>query len=350
MSILKSLIIKESLHILRDRRTLLIVLVMPIVLLLIFGFAISMEVNSVRVAAVVTTHGDSNRGILMRLQTNPYFDFAGLAAPSDIDNLLRRGDADVVLVLKGDGPDLTAQIVADAANPVMARAAAMYVERALAGMAQPGPIVLRTLYNPQLKSAYNFVPGILGMIFILICAIMTSVSIVSEKETGTMNLLLVSPVRPLTVIIGKLIPYFLLSCVLLVLMLAVSYTLLDIPLAGNVADIMFVSMLYILLALSVGLLVSTLVRTQMAALIVSAIMFMIPVIMLSGMIFPVDNMPLVLQWLSVVVPARWYIEAMRKLMIQQLDVGYVLKDICILAAMTLALLGLAVRRFTLTTK
>lgn len=183
------------------------------------------------------------------------------------------------------------------------------------------------------------------MIFILVCAIMTSVSIVSEKENGTMNLLLVSPIRPQTIIFGKLIPYFLLSCIILAIMLTISYTVLEIPLSGNVFSVLFLSLLYIILSLSIGLLVSTIVNSQITALIVSAIGFMLPVVMLSGMIFPVDNMPAILQWISCIIPARWYIEAMRKLMIQQLDLSHVWQEIAVLTGMTVLLIAVAVKKF-----
>lgn len=185
----------------------------------------------------------------------------------------------------------------------------------------------------------------MGMIFILICAIMTSVSIVSEKETGTMNLLLVSPVRPGTIIFGKLVPYFLLSCVILAVMLLIAYTVLGLPVSSTILSVVVVSMLYVVLSLSIGLLVSTLVSTQVSALIVSAVLFMLPVIMLSGMIFPIDNMPRFFQWVSCLIPARWYTEAMRKLMIQQLEFRYILREFLILSGMTSVLLLLAIRKF-----
>lgn len=350
MNTLQALIRKETLHIIRDRRTLLVVLVMPLVLLLLFGFAISTEVNDVRVAAVVTDHNDMTRLALERLRVNPYTTLTGTVRHGDIDRTLRSGDADVVAIFRTDDNRLYTHIVADGSNTVNAKAATSYVQNIIAGTPAKPPVLLHTLYNPQLKSAYNFVPGILGMIFILICAIMTSVSIVSEKESGTMNLMLVSPVRPGVVIFGKLVPYFLLSCILLVAMLAVSYLLLDLPVNGNIASMVIVTMLYIALALAIGLLVSTVVRTQLAALIVSAMLFMIPVIMLSGMIFPVDNMPDILQWISCVVPARWYISAMRKLMIQGLPLPMVMTDVSILAGMTVAIIALAIRRFNASTK
>lgn len=237
------------------------------------------------------------------------------------------------------------QIVVDASNTTSAQAMTMYIRGVIDASASRSPVLTYTLYNPQMKSAYNFVPGIMGMIFILICAIMTSVSIVREKENGTMDLLLVSPVRPATIILGKLVPYFVLSCVILAIMLVTVYTVLGLPLSSSVVDVVVISWLYIVLSLSMGLLVSAIATTQLTALIVSAVLFMLPVIMLSGMIFPIDNMPVVLQWLSCVIPARWYIEAMRKLMIQQLDIGYVAQEIVILLSMTVVLLALAVKKY-----
>ena len=347
---MQSLIKKEALHIVRDKRTLLVVLVMPIVLLILFGYAISMEVNNVRVAVVTGKHNDLTRNAIERIRVNQYTTFAGEIPHSEIDRTLRSGKADIVAVMVSGNGRLRVQIVADASNTVTAKTASAYVEGIIAGSGVNYAPVLRTLYNPQLKSSYNFVPGILGMIFILICAIMTSVSIVSEKETGTMNLLLVSPVRPGVVILGKLIPYFLLSCILLALMLALSYALLDLPYYSNILNITGVTVIYIILALSIGLLVSSIVKTQLAALIVSAMMFMIPVITLSGMIFPIDNMPEVLQWLSCIVPARWYISAMRKLMIQGLPLRPVMTDTAILGGYMLTILALAISKFRSSTR
>lgn len=341
-----SLVRKETLSLIRDKRTLLVVLVMPVVLLLLFGFAISMEIYDVRVAVAVTRHTDNTRQIIERLRTNPYFTFEGLTPAEDAESILRRGDAEAVLILKPetDGT-LRSQIIADAANPVTARSTTAYISAILSEGGGMMPIVTQTLYNPQLKSAYNFVPGILGMIFILICAIMTSVSIVGEKENGTMNLLLVSPVRPEMVILGKLVPYFLLSCLLLAMMLTIGYTVLGLPFGPSVFNIIWFSLLYVTLSLSIGLLVSTVAKTRTTALIISAVMFMIPVIMLSGMIFPIDNMPDILQWISCIVPARWYIEGMRKMMIQQLSPEHILTEISVLAGMTIAILALAIVKF-----
>ena len=321
MSIFQSLIKKEVLHLVRDIRTIIIVLVMPVVLLLLFGFAISTEVNDVRLVVMTDQHTDETREIIERFRTNSYFTFEGIVSHDEAEDLLRKGEADAAVMFRTEDGELRHQVIVDASNTNMAQTSAAYIESVINNSAAGIPIVTSTLYNPQLKSAYNFVPGIMGMIFILICAMMTSVSIVSEKETGTMNLLLVSPVRPWTIILGKLVPYFMLSCIILTLMLVLSYTMLGIPFSASVINVVWVTVLYIVLALALGLLVSTIAATQVSALLVSGVMFMIPVVMLSGMIFPIENMPLILQWLSCIIPARWYISAMRVLMIQQLPIG-----------------------------
>lgn len=344
MSVFQSLVKKEALHLLRDFRTIIVVLVMPVVLLLLFGFAISTEVNNVRVATVVEQHTDQTKQVIDRFRANPYFTFEGVVAYSDVEDLLREGRVDAAVVFRTRDGKLEHQVIVDASNTIMAQTATAYLESVISPGADT-PIVTSTLYNPRLKSAYNFVPGIMGMIFILICAMMTSVSIVREKETGTMDLLLVSPVRPWTIVFGKLVPYFLLSCVILALTLVLSYTVLGIPFSFRLFDVIWVTILYVILALALGLLISTIASTQVAALLISGVMFMIPVILLSGMIFPVENMPLVLQWISCVIPARWYISAMRVLMIQRLPVGYVLTEVLVLAGMTLLVLALAIKKF-----
>ncbi|MDE6113572.1 MAG: ABC transporter permease [Muribaculum sp.] len=345
MSILQSLIKKEALHVFRDRRTMVITLLMPVLLLLLFGFAISTEVNNVNVVAVVDRHTDETREIIERFSVNPYITFKGVTDNRTADNLLKTGTTDAIVLLKTNNGRLSTQIIVDASNTTVAQASTAYIRGIISGSDMMSPVLTQTLYNPQLKSAYNFVPGIMGMIFILICAIMTSVSIVSEKENGTMDLLLISPVRPGTVVLGKLIPYFILSCTILAVMLIISYTILELPLSASIINVILLSIIYIILSLSIGLLVSTVANTQLTALIVSAVVFMLPVIMLSGMIFPIDNMPVVLQWLSCIIPARWYTAAMRKLMIQQLEINYVLQEISILLSMTGLLLLFALKKF-----
>lgn len=335
------------LHILRDSRTMVIVLLIPVILMVLFGFAISTEVNNVNVVAVTPAHNEYVRSVLSRISEHPNMTFKGCIAPGDIDITLRQGKADAIIVFDNDTPPSAIELVMDASKTNTVQPAAAYVQGIVSeGQQTTVPIITRTLYNPQMKSAYNFVPGIMGMLFILICAMMTSVSIVREKETGTMEVLLVSPVRPMHIVLAKLVPYFVLSCIVLATILLITYGLLELPLSGSVFNVVWVSLLYIVLSLGLGILISTMTQRQMVALLVSAMLFMLPVIMLSGMLFPIENMPLVLQWISCIVPARWYIDAMRKLMIEQLPiVGGVLDDVTILAAMAFFIIIAAVKKF-----
>ena len=217
------------------------------------------------------------------------------------------------------------QLIADATDPNNATILTSYASNIIADyqqsriMQQQSPIQIipqiKLLYNPGMQSAYNFVPGVMGLILMLICAMMTSISIVREKETGTMEVLLVSPVRPLWMIIAKMVPYFVLSCVNLVTILLLSVYVLHVPVAGSLFSLALLSWIFIVVSLLLGLLVSTIARTQVEAMLFSGMVLMMPTVLLSGMIFPIENMPLPLQLISNVIPARWYIVGIKKIMI-----------------------------------
>lgn len=353
-----SFVKKESLHILRDRRTMLIVVLIPVVLMVLFGFAISTEVNDIKVAVVAPDRTDGVRDAVERMARNDYFTFCGYTDDSRIDALLRSGKVDAVVVFAADFDRRMAQaasglpskpviqLVLDASNVNTAGAATAYLQSVLLGTeSQQSPFETRMLFNPQMKSAFNFVPGIMGLIFILVCAMMTSVSIVREKEVGTMEVLLVSPVRPFKIIFAKMIPYFAISCVVLVMILLLARYLLGVPMGGGVAGIFSLSLLYLILSLSLGLFVSTVARTQVAALLISAMVMMMPIMMLSGMLFPIENLPRFFQAVSTIVPARWYIDAVRKMMIQGAPLVDVWQDCVILFGMTVLLLGVSLKKF-----
>ena len=353
-----SFVKKEALHIVRDPRTMLIVLLMPVVQVLLFGFAMNTEVSNIDVAAVAPHPTEAVRQAVERVAANPYFTFRGYIAGTEIDRTLRRGDADAVVVFAEDydrqtkalkqglAAEPAVQLVFDASNTNTASAGAGYLTSILLadmpGIQAPGT---HLLFNPQMKSSYNFVPGIMGMIFILICAMMTSVSIVREKETGTMEVLLVSPVRPLRIVVAKMIPYFLLSCVNLATILLLARFVLGVPMSGSVVGLVGLSLLYLVLALALGLFISTMADSQVTAMLISGMLLILPLIMLSGMVFPIENMPGVLQGISCIVPARWYIEAVRKLMVEGLPFAAVLKEFAVLAVMTGALIGVALGKF-----
>lgn len=354
-----SFVKKETLHILRDPRTMLITLLMPVVQVLLFGFAISTEINNIDVAVVAANRTESVRRAVERVAANPYFTFKGYIPPQETDWALRSGEADAVVVFADDydrqmiaaaygGPaEHAVQLVFDASNPNTAAAGAGYLQSILLSDGQSGAAApeTRLLYNPQMKSAYNFVPGIMGLIFILICAMMTSVSIVREKETGTMEVLLVSPVRPVRIVFAKMIPYFLLSCLNLASILLLARFVLDTPMSGSIGGLVGISLLYLMLALALGLFISTVSDKQITAMIISGMLLILPIIMLSGMVFPIENMPGILQWVSCIIPARWYIEAVRKLMIEGLPFAAVLKEFAVLAVMTAVLIVVALKKF-----
>ena len=348
---------KEFFHILRDKRTMLILLVMPVVMILIFGFAISTEIRNINVVIVSPNQSESVRQIVEKIEANEYFSVVGiLPSPHQIDRAMRSDRADIALVFDTNfEQNASIQLVIDASNPMVATAEMFYLSgimhayftNKLQGILPPQSIStnVRMLYNPQMKSSYNFVPGIMGLIFILICAMMTSVSIVREKEVGTMEVLLASPVKPLHIIFAKMIPYFVISCVNLATILLLAYFVLEIPMVGSLFWLCTLSIIYIVLALALGLLISTVVTSQVAAMFGSLLGLMLPVLLLSGMMFPIENMPIPLQVISNVIPARWYIAAVRKLMIEGLAVSYITKELFILLGMTLFLIIVALKKF-----
>ena len=342
-----SFIVKEAKHILRDKRTMLILFGMPVVMMLLFGFAITNDVKNVRTVAVTSQMDHLTQAALERLSRSEYFTItATVATPQEAEQMIRSQKADMAVVFAPDfaSKQSGVQFIIDGSDPNMAQQWMNYAQGVITNL-QGGLVNTKMLYNPQMKSAYNFVPAIMGMLLMLICAMMTSISIVREKEKGTMEVLLVSPVRPLLVIIAKAIPYLVLAFGILITILLMARFVLGVPLAGSVLWILAVSVLYILLALSLGLLISNIAQTQLVALLLSAMVLLMPVIMLSGMVFPVESMPKILQWVAAVVPPRYYIDAMRKLMIMGVGIGEVLKEVAILAGFTVVFLTIALKKF-----
>ena len=337
-------VIKETKHILRDKRTMLILFGMPVVMMLLFGFAITTDVRNVRVVVVTSEMSPRTQQAVERLSQSEYFTITQTVnTPQEAERLIRSQKADMALVFS---QNRGLQMIVDGSDPNMAQQWTTYAQQTISPVhSQHSTLHSKLLYNPQMKSAYNFVPAIMGMLLMLICAMMTSISIVREKERGTMEVLLVSPVRPMMVIIAKAVPYLVLAFGILITILLMARYVLGVPLAGSLFWILAVSTLYILLALSLGLLISNVAQTQLVALLMSAMVLLMPVVMLSGMLFPVESMPRVLQWLSAVVPPRYYIEAMRKLMIMGVGIHEVAREVAVLAGMTVVLLAIALKKF-----
>lgn len=340
---------KEFYHILRDTRTIMILLIMPVVQIILFGFAISTEVKNIRTLILAPNYDIAVQQIVDRLEANEYFQITQVVhSPEDIQQAFRKGKADLTIVFPQHysnriyNAEQHIQIIADASEPNSAVIRSNYAqsiltqaEAQLKGSGSLPTVIpnIQLLYNPQMKSVYNFVPGVMGLILMLICAIMTSISIVREKETGTMEILLVSPARPLSVILSKAVPYFLLSIINLTTILLLSRFVLHVPIAGSLPGLLAVSLLFILVSLTLGLLISCVTEKQVVALLISGMLLMIPTILLSGMIFTIESMPPILQFLSNLIPARWYIELVRKIMIEGVPLRLLYPEIGILLLM-----------------
>lgn len=350
-----SFIIKETQHIMRDRRTMMILFGMPIILMLIFGFAISTDVRNVRTVVVMSQIDHQTQRMINALDESEYFNVLyKVHTPAEAEQLIRNQKADMGIVFSTDFASKHGgvQLITDGTDPNMAQQYNNYASQIMGTQLMnvmqkkaPNAIALKMLYNPQMKSSYNFVPGIMGILLMLICAMMTSISIVREKERGTMEVLLVSPVRPFLIILAKAVPYLVLAFVVLLAILLMSRYVLFVPIAGSLWLILLVSTIYIFMALSLGLLISTIAKTQMAALLMSAVMLLMPCTMLSGMMFPIESMPHVLQWVAALIPPRYYISAMRKLLIMGVSFRYVLSEVVTLLGMTALFLTVALLKF-----
>ena len=342
-----SFVIKETKHILRDKRTMLMLFGMPIVMMLLFGFAVTNDVRNVRIIIVMSNADNATQQVADRLAASEYFTITKVVAtPNEAEKAIRDQKADMAIVFSQDFASRKSgyQLIVDAADPNMAQQWTTYAN-AVINNTEAKAVNTKLLYNPQMKSTYNFVPAIMGTLLMLVCAMMTSISIVREKEKGTMEVLLVSPTKPLMIIVAKLVPYLVLAFVILSIILLMSSFVLGVPIKGSLFWIYVVSTIYILLALSLGILVSTIAETQLVALLISAMLLMMPVIMLSGMMFPIESMPKILQYISAIIPTRYYISAMRKLMIMGVGIEEVYFEVTVLISMLIALMSLALVKF-----
>ena len=342
-----SFVLKETKHITRDKRTMLMLFGMPIVMMLLFGFAVTNDVRNVRVVIVMSNADNATQQVADRLAASEYFTLTKVVAtPTEAEKAIRDQKADMAIVFSQDFASRKSgyQLIVDGADPNMAQQWTTYAN-AVINNTEAKTVNTKLLYNPQMKSTYNFVPAIMGTLLMLVCAMMTSISIVREKEKGTMEVLLVSPTKPLMIIVAKLVPYLVLAFTILSIILLMSSFVLGIPIKGSLFWIYVVSTIYILLALSLGVLVSTIAETQLVALLISAMLLMMPVIMLSGMMFPIESMPEILQYVSAIIPTRYYTSAMRKLMIMGVGIENIYFEIIVLTGMLIALMSLALAKF-----
>jgi ABC-2 type transport system permease protein len=357
-------VIKELRHILRDRRTLLILFGLPIVLLLIFGFVVRNEVNKAKIAVLDHSKDDVTRQIIQKIEASKEFRITSyLEAIEQIDVAFKRGEIKEVVVFESDfernierNGEAKVQIITDASEPNIASLVQQYTQTIIQSWEPDNSVVtantgidlqpkMRMLFNPQLKSVYYFVPGLIAIILMMVSAMMTSVSIAREKESGTMEVLLVSSLKSHHIILGKVIPYLALSIVNAITVLVVARWVFGIPFRGSIAFFLFISVLFIFTALALGVLISTRARDQRTAMMASMMVTMLPTFLLSGFIFPIASMPQVLQWFSHGVPAKWFLIAARGSMLMGTGFKYLWFQIIILLIMTAVLIAASVRNF-----
>lgn len=365
MKQLRGFIRKEFHHIFRDSRTMLILFGIPIVQLLLFGYVITTEIKDARIAILDKSNDEVTHEITHKLLSSGYFKLdAMLDNEGQIDNIFRQGNIKEVVVfeqnfgkkLERDG-QADVQVIADASDPNTAQLLSNYTNAIMQDYLQKKFInyhipyevkpQVRMLFNESLMGAFTYVPGTMALILILISAMMTSITIVREKEMGTMEILLVSPLKSHHIIIGKVAPYLVLSILNALIIIGMGYLIFGVPVRGSLVLLMFVVIIYILLALSLGILISTMTDSQVKAMFVSVMILMLPTILLSGFIYPIDNMPVALQVFSNIMPARWFIEAVKAVMLKGVGVGYIWKQLLIMTGMTAVFLVISMKKFKL---
>lgn len=354
---------KEVYHILRDKRTLLVLIGIPVMQIVLFGFALSNEVKNARISIWDQSKDGVSHQIIEKINASKYFDIVQFIDSKDeLDQNLRSGYSKLVIILP---PNLektlikehraTVQVIADGIDPNISTTLINYASAIIyeyqrewqQGFEIPLHIQLssRMLYNPQLKAEFTFVPGVMSLVLMLICTMMTSVSIVREKELGNMEILLVSPLPPLSIIFSKTVPYFVLSLIILSIILLLGVHLLEVPINGSLFLLYGISMIFILTGLALGLFISSIAKTQQVAMLISLVGLMLPTMLLSGFLFPIESMPPALQIFSNIVPAKWYFYSLQSIMIKGLGFSHILKETVILSFFAVLFMSISIRKF-----
>lgn len=364
MGAFKGFVVKEFKQIYRDKRTLLILFGMPIIQMLLFGFAIRNEVENAKLMVLDASQDEVTRQIISKVDASNYFTVEGkIQRYDEIENLFQQGEIDEVIVFEADfarklhrGEQPRINIITDASNPNLAQLIQQYSSSIIIDYQQSlgsgievkkGGVStnVNMLFNPQLESVNLFVPGLIAVILMLISALMTSISITREKEMGNMEILLVSPLRPGQIIIGKVLPYLVLAFVNVLTVLALAEWVFEVPFRGSYMLFLLESLLFIFTALALGVFISTKSNDQQTAMMVSLAGLLLPTVLLSGFIFPISSMPAVLQWISNIIPARWFLVIVRSIMLKDSGLLFLWKETLILVVMTLGFIALSVKSF-----
>jgi len=354
---------KEFYHIFRDKRSLFILFGMPIAQILLFGFAITNEINNVNIAILDQANDVTSKEIINKIAASKHFSIVDvIQKESSIESIFKKGKVKAVLQFENNfGSNLIkekqayVQVLTDATDPNMANTISNYISAILKKYQQElnkntsknYQIVpqSRMVYNAELKSVYMFVPGVMTVILMLVSAMMTSISITREKEQGSMEILLVSPLKPFQVIIGKVFPYIFLSVINAIVIVLLSIFIFNVPVNGSLLLLGIESVLFIITSLALGILISTISATQQTAMMISLMGLMLPTILLSGFIFPISSMPLPLKVISNIIPAKWFIIIVKGIMLKGIGIGFIFKETAILVLMALLFIGISVKKY-----
>ena len=343
---------KEFYHVFRDRRTLLILFGIPIAQIILFGQALSSEVKNIGIAVLDEANNTYSQEITHRLQTSPYFKLKEpLYHYNQVEDQFKRGTIKALYTPSGT----PLQLITDGSDPNTAKTVQNYFSAMVASYQQelnpavqlPYQITVenRMLYNEEQNGSMNFVPGVIALVFMIVSTALTSVAVVREKELGTIEILLVSPFKPIMILIAKAVPYLILSLINFTVILLLSVYMLDVPIRGNLLLLYAESTLFIIICLSLGLLISTVTASQQTAMLIAMMGMMLPTAFFTGFMFPIENMPIIFQGISKVFPSSYYYAIVKKVMLKGLDFTYVWKETLILIAMAVIFLSLAMKKF-----
>jgi len=357
-------VIKEFYHIFRDFRTLLILFGIPVAQVLIFGFVVSNDIKNIKISILDYSGDEISQKVSDKILSGGYFELhSKLQNYDQIEEAFKTGNVKEVIIFEpgfaenlGRTGTASMRIVSDASDANTGRLIAVYTQGIIMNYVQEiiseeGTIPYtinaesRMYFNQGMKGVYMFVPGTMALILTLISALMTSISITREKEMGTMEVLLVSPLRPIQIILGKVTPYIGLAFLNAIMILVIGYFVFGLPVNGSLILLLLETILYITLALSLGIFISTVAKNQQMAMFISMLALMLPTTLLSGFIFPVENMPTILQYLSAAIPPRWYIIILKSIMLKGTGILFIWKETLILVGMTFIFIALSVKRF-----
>lgn len=352
---------KEFKHIFRDYRSLLIIFGLPLAQVFLFGYAISNEVKDAHITIYDQANDVLSRKLISKVLSTDYFKLSSLSSSyDDITNGFKSGDHHIAIVIppkfgeRFTEFDAKVQVLTDASDPNQANILANYATGVIntfmmeeLDYTPPNQIVteVRMTYNPELKSVYLFVPGVIVVLLMVICAMLTSIALTKEKELGTMEILLVSPLKPAIIVIGKVIPYLFLSFINAMFILVVGFTVFGMPMVGSFALLALEMILFIIAALSIGIFISSKTQSQQVAMMISLVATLLPSVLLSGFIFPIDSMPWPLQWLSHIMPPKFFVIIVKGIMLKGVGLEVLWKETLVICAFILFFTMASIKSF-----